>query len=73
MIIDAGKEVSYPNYPLRVFEHDNYWVCTFPDLPGCSGIGDTPREAVEDGLIAMELWLDAYHDMHGEYPPAKEG
>ena len=45
-------------YKFRVFQFGEDWVCEFPDLPGCSGIGDTPEEAIEDGKVAMALWLE---------------
>ena len=35
------------------------YVVTFPDIPGCLGVGDTPEEAIEDGQKACFAALDA--------------
>lgn len=49
------------NYPIVVFwwEEDQQWVADVPDLRGCSASGDTPEEAVREGLIARRLWLES--------------
>ena len=35
------------------------YVVSFPDIPGCLGVGDTPEEAIEDGQKALFAALDA--------------
>ena len=30
----------------------------FPDLPGCTGMGDTIEETVAHGADALRVWLD---------------
>ena len=60
------------DYASRVFKYDNSWVCEYPDLPGCTGIGNTAQEAVADGEVAKELWLEVYFEDHGEYPVATD-
>ncbi|NLJ70965.1 MAG: type II toxin-antitoxin system HicB family antitoxin [Clostridiaceae bacterium] len=59
------------NYEYRLFEYEGDWICAFPDLPGCSGVGDTPEEALADGELAKELWLDVYFEEHNSYPKPK--
>lgn len=49
------------HYPLEVFwdEGSHAFICIAPDLPGCSAVGDSPKEAVAEMEIAMRLWIDA--------------
>lgn len=35
------------------------FVATFPDIPGCLGVGDTPEEALADGRLALFACIDA--------------
>lgn len=35
------------------------FVATYPDLPGCLTIGETPEEAVKNAAEAKLLWLKA--------------
>lgn len=58
------------DYQFRVYKYEGDWVCEFPDLPGCIGVGETVAEAIEDGYAAKELWLDVYMRKHGRYPEA---
>lgn len=51
------------NYPYKLFLYKNKdgstdWICEYPDLPGCSGVGDTPEEAIESGEESKRLWLE---------------
>jgi len=52
-------------YPLEVFwdEGSEAFICIAPDLPGCSTVGDTPQEAVQEMEPAMRLWIKAALDM----------
>ena len=34
------------------------WLVTFPDLPGCMSDGETPHEALSNGLDAMNCWIE---------------
>lgn len=38
---------------------DACWVADFPDLPGCSALGDTPEEALAEARIALDVWIEA--------------
>jgi predicted RNase H-like HicB family nuclease len=58
------------HYPLEVFwdEGSDAFICIAPDLPGCSAVGDSPREAVQEMEIAMRLWLEAAQAMGRALP-----
>lgn len=66
------QKMKRPDYPFRAFRFDDYWVCEFPDLPGCIGTGETQSEAVNDALEASELWLEVYYEDNGIYPPVSD-
>ena len=61
------------HYPLEVFwdEGSHAFICSAPDLPGCSAVGDSPQEAVQEMEIAMRLWLDAAQSMGRPLPVAR--
>ena len=58
-----GGDTMEMNYQMRVFPYQNGntldWVVDYPDLPGCSGAGDSIEEAIEEAEINKELWLEA--------------
>ena len=58
------------HYSLEVFgdEGSCAFICIAPDLPGCSAVGDSPKEAVSEMETAMRLWLDAAQSMGVELP-----
>lgn len=60
------------NYRMRIFKFDDDWICEFPDLPGCTGIGNSPQEAVADGEIAKSLWLEDYYSDNKSYPESSD-
>jgi antitoxin HicB len=60
------------NYPVRLFPYDGDWIAEYPDLPGCTGVGDTPEEALASGEISKELWLEDYYEKHKAYPVSKK-
>lgn len=67
----------YQNYKKTVFPYTNKdgsttWVVEYPDLPGCSAVGNTEEEALKESKIASELWLDEYFEQHKFYPIPKE-
>jgi antitoxin HicB len=54
------------NAPINKFEireltkdEGGGWLITFPDLPGCVSDGDTIEEAIENGVDAEKVWLEA--------------
>jgi antitoxin HicB len=50
-------------YPCRTApippEDGGGYVASFPDIPGCLGVGDTPEEAIADAQQALLACLDA--------------
>ena len=57
-------------YSLEVFwdEGSEAFICIAPDLPGCSAVGDTPQEAVQEMETTMRLWIKAALDMGRTLP-----
>jgi antitoxin HicB len=49
-------------------DEDEAWICTAPDLPGCSAAGDTPITAIREMQDAMDSWLEAWTNMGRELP-----
>lgn len=62
--------MSHYHYPLSVFwdEGSDAFICIAPDLPGCSAVGDSPKEAVKEMETAMRLWLEAAQAMGRTLP-----
>ncbi len=48
------------DYHINVFysEEDGGYIADIPDLEACSAFGDTPQKALEQVLIAKELWIE---------------
>lgn len=48
------------DYYINIFysEEDGEYIAEVPDLAPCSASGATPQEALEEVLIAKELWLE---------------
>ena len=49
------------DYHINIFwsDDDGCYVADIPDLVSCSGLGTTPREALEQLTVAREAWLEA--------------
>ncbi|MCL2087335.1 MAG: type II toxin-antitoxin system HicB family antitoxin [Oscillospiraceae bacterium] len=47
-------------YHINVFysDDDEGFIADIPDLKFCSAFGDTPQEAVQEVMVALELWLE---------------
>jgi len=41
-------------------QEGGYWVVSFPDIPGCLGVGDSAAEAEADAQTALAACLDAF-------------
>ena len=63
------SDYRYDLAPIPSEEGGGY-VVSFPDIPGCLGVGDTPEEAVEDGQQALFACLDALKAVDREPPVA---
>ena len=49
------------------------WLATIPDLPGCTGDGDTEVEAIADVREAALGWIEAALEMGRAIPePSRE-
>ena len=48
------------DYHINLFysDEDECYVADIPDLKFCSALGDTPKEALREILIAKQTWLD---------------
>jgi predicted RNase H-like HicB family nuclease len=57
-------------YLIEMFwsEEDQAYLCTAPDLPGCSAAGDTPLDAIREMQDAMDSWLQACSNMGRQLP-----
>ena len=49
------------NYHINVFysEDDEGFIADIPDLEYCSAFGETPLKAMQEVLIALELWIES--------------
>lgn len=53
--------------PLADDEGGGYLI-TFPDLPGCMSDGETPEEAIKNGLDAANSWLETAKEFKDPIP-----
>ena len=62
-----------PRYHMNVFwsDEDGCWIADVPDLRHCSAHGETPKEAVSEAEVAIELWLETARDTGVAIPPAR--
>ena len=61
--------MSYYHINIFYSERDNCFIADTPDLENCSAFGDTPQQALEEMLIAQQLWLDEARESGTEIPP----
>jgi antitoxin HicB len=52
-------------------EEGGYFVVSYPEIPGCFGVGGTQAEAVEDGRLALIAVLDALKAVDRPPPEAR--
>jgi len=59
------------DYHLDVFysAEDECWIANVPDLRYCSAHGRTPQKAVQEVMVAMELWLESAIEHGDPIPP----
>jgi len=57
-------------YHINVFysKHHEGFIADVPDLPGCSVVGKTPQEAMQEIVVAMERWLEVAREEGEEMP-----
>jgi len=60
-------------YHINIFysEKDKCFIADTPDLENCSAFGDTPQQALDEMLIAQQLWLDEAIESGTEIPSIK--
>ena len=61
------------HYHINIFfsEKDNCFIADTPDLENCSAFWETPQQALEEMLIAQQLWLEEAYASGTEIPPVK--
>ncbi len=66
------KELKY-TFEVRPLSEDDGggYLITFPDLPGCMSDGETVNEAIENGIDAVECWLEVAKERGQNIPEAK--
>lgn len=57
-----SPEYPFEIRPLSVEEGGGYLI-QFPDLQGCISDGETPEEAVHNGMAALEGWLETRQEL----------
>jgi antitoxin HicB len=64
------------NYPINLYMEVNgdesYWIAEYPDLPGCIGVGNTQKEAVDEAEIFKEMWLETAKEIGKLIPPPRD-
>lgn len=61
---------AYPHQTQPIPPEDGGgFLVSFPDIPGCIGVGDTPEEALEDGWQALFACIDALKAADRTPPP----
>lgn len=60
-------------YHINVFYsgEDKCYIADIPDLKYCSAHGGTPAEALQEVLIAQELWLESARAARKRVPEPK--
>jgi predicted RNase H-like HicB family nuclease len=51
--------------------HDDIYVVTVPELPGCHTHGETLEEAVKNGQEVIEAWIEAMQHWGRPIPPPR--
>jgi predicted RNase H-like HicB family nuclease len=60
-ILDPGRQADHGvgmRYRVVLFESEEGWAVSCPDLPGCHSQGATREEALESIRDAIRLWLE---------------
>lgn len=64
------------DYPFEVRplpkEDGGGFLISFPDLPGCMSDGETPEEAIKNGLDAAKSWLETAKEFKDPIPKPGE-
>jgi len=54
-------EATAKGYPIVIFysQADQGFIADIPDLKYCSAFGNTPQKALEEVLIARQIWIES--------------
>jgi predicted HicB family RNase H-like nuclease len=61
-------EHAFLVYQMLEADGTEQWICEFPDLKGCIGVGDTYSEAVREGMLNKEIWLETANELGRNIP-----
>jgi predicted RNase H-like HicB family nuclease len=61
-------EHAFGVYPMVEEDGITQWICEFPDLQGCIGVGDTYDEAIREGMLNRIVWIETAQAMGREAP-----
>ena len=58
------------DYHINIFysDDDEGYIADIPDLKNCSAFGTTPKEALEQVLIAQKLWIEEAKNANLDIP-----
>jgi predicted RNase H-like HicB family nuclease len=61
------------DYHINIFwsDEDSGYIADIPDLVSCSAFGATPREALEQVMVAREAWIEAAQQEGKPVPPPR--
>ncbi len=62
-------------YAIEIFysEEDEGYIAVVPELEGCSAFGETPNEALNEVMDAIQSWIDFSKEMGWKVPePSKK-
>lgn len=52
-------------------DKDQLFIAEVPELPGCSAHGKTRPEALDQAVLAMELWIETAREFGDPIPEPK--
>ena len=55
---EGGGQRAAVNYRVMLFQSDEGWAVSCPDLPGCHSQGATRDEALANVRDAIRLWIE---------------
>lgn len=63
------EQLKYP-FEIRQLseEEGGGYLISFPDLPGCISDGDTIEETIENGIDAMNSWIETSKEFSDSIP-----
>ena len=60
-----------PRYTALIDGESGAYGVVFPDLPGCTAMGNTVEQAIANAAEAMRDWIDVNIESGGEVPQAR--